>query len=371
VTLAIAYQGDTILCRAWGKTPFLIEVTVDTIFDLASLTKLYTTTALVVLLTREKLSVETPLVEILPEFGLISPRAIDGGQDPHTKERLPIADGLINRKIRPQDVTLWHLLTHTSGLPPWRDVYNQVDVPPPPQQPDTLNRQERWQAGLKWMVDLPFVDHVGANIRYSDIGLMLVGEVVSRLNDTDLETAVQQHVLTPIGAKHTLYNPVREHGIDREQIAPTELDPTWRNRRVWGEVHDENACGVGGVAGHAGLFANVGDVLKLGLAWHRCHSLKINDVLWTQAKTEQIKQGDERRGLGWMLRSQANSSAGELMSANAYGHTGFTGTSLWIDPELDLVIALLTNRVYVGRDVPGIHQLRRSVHDIIVEALND
>ncbi|MFW5708851.1 MAG: serine hydrolase domain-containing protein [Chloroflexota bacterium] len=372
VTLAVMYRGETIIHRAWGVVdPRSLDmpVTVETRFDLASLTKLYTTTALLVLLTHKNITLTTPLVDLLPEFGEVNPRHIDGGQDPHTKEQLPVPDDLKGQTVNPVGVTLRHLLSHTAGLPPWRDIYSVLPVPAPPDQPESLNANQRWQAALAQLVQLPFVDHIGSSVRYSDVGLMLLGAVIARLADMDLARAVQTYVLQPAQLHKTGFNPMREMGIDRYQIVPTEFDATWRKRRVWGEVHDENACGLGGIAGHAGLFATALDVARFGATWLERSVFDMDSTIYASAITEQAVTGAERRGLGWMLPSYENSSAGDRMSRSAYGHTGFTGTSLWIDPVHECVVTLLTNRVYVGRDVPGIHALRRAVHDAVMEAI--
>ncbi|NDJ60188.1 MAG: beta-lactamase family protein, partial [Chloroflexi bacterium] len=147
-------------------------------------------------------------------------------------------------------------------------------------------------------------------------------------------------------------------------------DPLWRGRRVWGEVHDENANGVGGVAGHAGLFASTRDIARFGQAWLTGDPrLGIEVALHEAATTQQAATGPELRGLGWMLKSPENSSAGDTFSPTAYGHTGFTGTSLWIDPERHLVVACLTNFVYGGRGRPGLHEFRREIHDLFAKTI--
>ncbi|MFP4323584.1 MAG: serine hydrolase domain-containing protein, partial [Anaerolineales bacterium] len=322
-----------------------------TLFDLASLTKLFTTSALLALATQHTLDLHTPLVDIIPEFGAISPRSIDGGQDPHSKAYLPTPAHLQNATVNPADVTLWHLLTHTSGLPPWRDVYTAGN----------------WAVALKRSVAYPFVDHPGAGVRYSDIGFMLLGEVVARKNGTPLDTAIHQHVLAPLNLTEAItFNPTQP----KEHIAPTELDLTWRKERVWGVVHDENACGVGGVAGHAGLFGTLDGVATFGRAWLNRSGLAIRDDLWHAATREQVRTGDQRRGLGWMLRAPQNASAGDLMSTHAYGHTGFTGTALWIDPQHAVVSVILTNAVYYGREYLGrLHPFRRQINDEIMRAI--
>ena len=145
----------------------------------------------------------------------------------------------------------------------------------------------------------------------------------------------------------------------------------WRRRRAWGEVHDENACGVGGIAGHAGLFAKAEDVARFGHAWLSGDSrLRVSPELREEA-TRQHAQGQFRMGLGWILKADKDSSAGDLYSSSSYGHTGFTGTSLWIDPDKQLVTAILTNRVYHGRDSENIHIFRRGFHDLVVTGIRD
>jgi CubicO group peptidase (beta-lactamase class C family) len=158
-----------------------------------------------------------------------------------------------------------------------------------------------------------------------------------------------------------------KNGLSRREIIPTEYDATWRERRVWGEVHDENSCGAGGITGHAGLFAQARDVAALGQAWlSRDPRLGLTPSLIEQALRQQA-DGQYRFGLGWMLKAADSSSAGDLYSESSFGHTGFTGTSLWIDPERELVTAALTNRVYPGREKPGILPFRRALHDLIAQ----
>jgi CubicO group peptidase (beta-lactamase class C family) len=199
---------------------------------------------------------------------------------------------------------------------------------------------------------------------------MLLGEAVVRLNGTgDLATAVRSQITQPLDLATPQFNPVREGDIDPISVIPTEDDPTWRKRRCWGEVHDENACGVGGVAGHAGLFAAAADIARFGQAWlARDQRLQIAPSLMDEAVREQRHNGF-RFGLGWMLRAYEDSSAGDFFNPQSYGHTGFTGTSLWIEPEKRLVVACLTNRVYPGRWKEGIHPFRRAVHDFFARRL--
>ena len=373
--ICVKHQGHMVLHKAWGHIDpetQRIPVTTNTLFDLASVSKLFTATAFLSLVSAGRVQLDDPLVSVIPEFGAIHPRPIDGGQDPHSKQRLTTPTELVGQTVDPTQVTFRHLLTHTSGLPPWRDVYNTAGpAPTAPDIPDPLARAERWAKGLRAICNYPFVNHIGAAVLYSDIGLLLIGEVVNRLHGGgDLAAAVEARVINLLG-EQVVYNPVREHSISRERIAPTEDDSAWRQRRAWGEVHDENACGIGGVAGHAGLFGTAQAVAALGQAWlDGANVFHIDPALAAEAKRQHAETNGMRRGLGFMLRAVSDSSAGERMSLDSYGHTGFTGTSIWIDPHAELVVACLTNSVYPGRLRPGTHQFRRAIHDAVFATLN-
>lgn len=372
VALAIFHYDSPILNAAWGwidPEERTMPTQTDTLFDLASLTKLYTSVAFLSLIGEEKVYLYSPLVNIIPEFADGEMRAIGAGQDPHTKEMLSVPDNLDGQKVDPSNVTCFQLLTHTSGLPAWRDVYTVADAPVEPPAQDSVSREERWSKAVEKLVGYDFTDLPETGINYSDIGLMLLGEAVSRLHSQsgELDKAIEARVLGD-RFTNTVFNPMYK-GFSREQIAPTEQDDTWRKRRVWGEVHDENANGAGGVAGHAGLFSTAFEVGLFGNVWlnHAEKLLKIDPELAGASVELQAQTGNDVRGLGWMLKSPKSSSAGDKFSPQSYGHTGFTGTSLWIDPQEKLVVALMTNRVYAGREKEGIHELRRDVHDIIAD----
>jgi CubicO group peptidase (beta-lactamase class C family) len=186
-----------------------------------------------------------------------------------------------------------------------------------------------------------------------------------------LEHHVHQAVLRPLGLKHTTYNPLA-HNVLAEHIVPTEFC-AWRERRCVGEVHDENAASLGGVAGHAGLFSTAYEVAVLGQTYLNRGSYGAARMLSPKTVAEmtcvQVNLDDNPRGLGWLRRSQGWSSSGRRFGPRSYGHTGFTGTSLWVDPDRALVVALLTNRVYYGRDPAGIADFRPRLHDAVVEAI--
>jgi CubicO group peptidase (beta-lactamase class C family) len=381
--LTIIHQGEVRLNAAWGwidPETRSLPAQPDTLFDLASLTKLFTTSAFLSQVSAGCVRLDDPLITIIPEFGVSGPRPLDGGQDPHTKVQLPTPGEVRGQSADPARVTFYHLLTHTSGLAPWRDVFNAAGpAPVPPGRRDPVSRQTRWANALKALCGYPFVGQPGQPglgvVRYSDLGLMLLGEAVSCLQSApgQLDTVLHILLFGPLGMESLVYNPLL-NGRERSAIAPTEDDPGWRRRRCWGEVHDENACGVGGVAGHAGLFGTARDVAALGQAWlGRDPRLKIDLALMQSATQEHAETGGMRRGLGWMLKTheKGDSSAGDRFSSDSYGHTGFTGTSLWIDPRRGLVVACLTNRVYPGRGQEGIHAFRRALHDLIAKAVDE
>lgn len=373
LALTVIKDGIIKLDAAWGwidPESQLYPARPNTLFDLASVTKLFTVTAFLSLVSAGLVQLDDPLVHVIPEFGASGPRPLDGGQDPHTKVPLPTPDTALGQMADPEQVTFYQLLTHTSGLAPWRDVFNAAGpAPVPPGEVDPIPRAERWARALHALCHYPFVGQPGDHVvRYSDLGLMLLGEAVSRLCGTDsLEEALRARIFGPLKLDSLTFNPL-QHDHDRNSIAPTEDDPGWRGRRCWGEVHDENACGVGGVAGHAGLFGTARDIAAFGQAWLESDlRLKIAPDVMHRAIQEHEETNGMRRGLGWMIKAYEDASAGDRFSVESYGHTGFTGTSLWIDPSRKLVVACLTNRVYPGREQPGIHAFRRAIHDAIVE----
>lgn len=376
LAITVVHRGTVILNRGWGWIDPAARSSAAgpaTLFDLASVSKLFTATAFLAQVSAGRAALDDPLVAAVPEFGASGPRALDGGQDPHSKARLPTPPGAVGQSADPAQVTLRMLLTHTSGLAPWRDVYRAAGpAPRPPDEVDPVPRAERWSRALRALCAYPFVGQPGEGIvRYSDLGLMLLGETVARLDASgDLAAAIEARVCVPLGLASITFNPLQA-GRERARIAPTEDDPGWRGRRCWGEVHDENACGVGGVAGHAGLFGVARDVAALGQAWlDGDPRLEIAPNLRAEAVREQAETDGTRRGLGWMLKAVENSSVGERFHPDSFGHFGFTGTSLWIDPARALVVATLTNRVYPGRDKPGIEAFRRALHDLLAEEVD-
>ena len=368
--LAVLHRGQPVVHSAWGEIQGQAAST-ETLFDIASISKLFTTTVFLHLVSSGRVRLDDPLCAVLPEFARSGPRPIEGGQDPHTLQRQTVEPEFAGQTVDPRLVTFRHLLTHTSGLPAWRDVFAIAGpVPFPPQALQALEGDARWAQALPVICNYPFMDQPGQRVVYSDIGLMLLGQAVQVMCGQPLDQVIYAQVLGPLGLQRTMFNPVQSGRATLTQTAPTEMDLRWRQRRVWGEVHDENACALGGVAGHAGLFATAMDVALFGQVWlAEPERFGVDAELAAQAKTEQACSDDVRRGLGFVIKSRHNASAGDLFSDDTFGHTGFTGTTLWVDPQRELVVSCLTNGVYLGRAAHAPHAFRRELHDLLAQSL--
>ncbi|MDZ7703569.1 MAG: serine hydrolase domain-containing protein [Trueperaceae bacterium] len=244
------------------------------------------------------------------------------------------------------DVTVAQLLSHTAGLAALSPLYTVTD-----------NRR----TGLAYLLQSAR-PNVGACV-YSDVGYMLLGALVERVSGRGLERFARDHVFGPLGMAATDYGPVPP-----DNVAATE-DCGWRGRLLQGEVHDENAFALGGVAGHAGLFGPAEDLARYARAWLR---LELPFASPELAASLLVHQGTcsttGRRSLGWQLHSP-DCIGGRAASPASFGHSGFTGTSVWIDPEQGWFTVLLTNRVHPSRRAgAGIHALRRAVHEVVARA---
>jgi CubicO group peptidase (beta-lactamase class C family) len=327
--LAVGYHGSLIHLHPFGRLTYEADaprVTVDTLYDLASLTKVVATTTLAMILVDEgRLDLDRPVQELLPGF----------------------------RGPGKEAVTVRHLLTHSSGLPATAPLYQEI---------------QGWAAYRERIETMDLTYPPGSRSVYSDLGIILLGEILEQIAGRPFETLVRERVLDPLGMRNTLFRPPAEL---RPRIAPTETDP-WRGRMVQGEVHDENAFAMGGVAPHAGLFSTASDLARFAqmmlnggtLDGQRIVSRETIDLFTRRAGIP-----DSDRALGWDTKSAEGSSAGTLFSPRSFGHTGFTGTSIWIDPERRLYVILLTNRVYPTRENNLIREARPAVADAVVRAV--
>jgi CubicO group peptidase (beta-lactamase class C family) len=298
-----------------------VAVSLDTIFDLASLTKLYTATAALRLVADGCLQLDDRLDDLLGEAG-----------------------GHL------AGVTVAQLLEHRSGLPAWRPYYEGDDV--------------RAAALAEPLQRAPGEAH-----EYSDVGFLVLMEVLERVSSVSLRLLITREVLAPLGLMDTGFRPVSRgeaSGLEllaTGQVAATERCP-YRSLLV-GEVHDDNAWAMGGVAPHAGLFATAEQVAAFARGWWDAPQIgylpaQLRDAAWA------APQPGGTHGLGWDSVSEEHSSAGSILSSRSHGHLGFTGTSLWIDPEREVAVVLLTNRVHPSRDGgQGIREFRPLLHDAV------
>jgi CubicO group peptidase (beta-lactamase class C family) len=310
---------------------------IETVFDVASITKVVSTTSVAMLLyQRGQLDIDTPLGELLPGFVV--------GR---------------NQGDWARHVNLRHLLAHSSGLPGYVDFFRSAAKP----------------AGLyRACLQLPLEAEPGTRAQYSDPGFILLGKALEVLTDEYLATWVRREVLDPLRMADTCFCPPPEL---RHLIPPTEEDTAFRHRRIQGEVQDENAWLLKGSAGHAGLFSNVRDLLRFATeilnAGRRTDSENGRAVLFDSTTVELFAQRQppegSSRALGWDTPSE-NSTSGRFFSANSIGHLGFSGCSLWIDRDAAVAIVMLTNRTWPDRQNRMIREVWPRFHDATREAIS-
>lgn len=327
----------------------------ETLYDLASVTKLFSATAFMTLVEEGKISIDDPVKTVLPEFS--GARPIQPYENPLDWGKMvsvpPLAEGekrgARENTVDADQVTFRNLLIHNSGLPAWRAFKDQPDA----------------DSAIRLALETFFSYPLGERVVYSDVGLILLGLAVSRLAGSPLNAVISERVTQPLGLSAHFQPAAPLSSI--QNFAPTEFCK-WRGRRIVGEVHDESAWRLGGVAGHAGMFAHARDVAKFGQSFLDASVLKRETIV--EMTRLQAAFNDVRRGLGFALWSPDPEASSHPFSPSTYGHTGFTGTCLWIDPKRQLVVAFLTNEVYNGRENRGIADLRVQVHRAIVESVN-
>lgn len=332
----VLHRGSVVALDAVGRFTYETDapgVVAETVFDLASVTKVVATTAAaMVLVDRGVLDLDARLGDILPGF-------VVGMVPGSGKER----------------VTLRMLLAHSSGLPAYETLFRSCGTP------DAL---------LRATLQLPLEAKPGLRTEYSDFGFILMGTAIEILAGATLDTFCGREIFGPLGIETTRFRPAQEA---RQAIPPTEDDRTFRHRMIQGEVQDENCFVLGGVAGHAGLFANVADVLRFAqciLAQGRAADGRtvFQPATVAQFATRQETPDGKVRALGWDVPTEGSSS-GRYFGPRSIGHLGYSGCSLWIDPDQELAVVLLTNRTWPDRANQAIRQVRPAFHDALVEAL--
>ena len=323
--LAVSHKGKIILKEAVGFRSIYLEkkpMTIDTVFDLASLTKVVATLpAVLKLMDYGAIRLGDSVQKFIPDFGNHS-------------------------------VTIQHLLTHTSGLPSSIKYYKTNF---------TYDEIIHYIGTAK--MDAP----AGTQVVYSDTGFILLKKIVEEAAKMEFTSFLQQEIFTPLQMNHTMFNPT----FPKDCYAATEYSAEIQGYKC-GEVHDENTYYMGGISGHAGLFSTVDDLkhfaemIENNGFYQGKQLLKEETVI--HSKQRFTMDPSEYRGLGWQLKGDGYNACGDLFSEKSYGHTGFTGTSIWFDPREALYVILLTNRVHLGRH-RHILSIRERVHTLVYEGI--
>jgi serine-type D-Ala-D-Ala carboxypeptidase len=328
-SLAVTHRGKLIVLKSVGRFSYEAnspQVTTGSIFDLASVSKVVATTSMAMILyERGLLDLEAPIAAIIPEFG----------------------DASDSRKA---EVTVRMLLAHSSGLPAYEKLFLRVK-----------NREGLIAAAFT----APLTADPGTRAEYSDIGFIILGAALERIADEPLDRFCQREVFGPLGMGRTTFNPPATW---RASIVPTADDRAFRRRVIQGEVQDENASVLGGVAGHAGVFSTAQDIAIFAHAMLNGGAPMVRREALAQFTRRESSPAGTSRALGWDTPS-TSSQSGEYFSSYSFGHLGYTGTSLWIDPERQLSVTFLTNRTWPDCKNEAIKQVRPLVHDAIIEAL--
>jgi beta-glucosidase-like glycosyl hydrolase/CubicO group peptidase (beta-lactamase class C family) len=334
-TLAVGYRGKVSL-HAFGKLTYDAKsptVTISTMYDIASLTKVVATTTLVAKLAEGDFPVpidlDAKVERYLPEWA--------SGPQPEWRHR----------------VTIRHLLTHTSGLPPFKEYWRTSKS-----KQDTLGK----------IFAEPLDYEPGTKEVYSDLGIILMAEIIERLSGKPLDALAREFIFSPLAMSNSMYNPPKKIW---PSMAPTEIDNQYRHHLIQGEVHDENAAAIGGVSGHAGVFSTAPDLaafcqmlLNGGVYGHQRILRRATITEFTTP--QQLSSGT--RTLGWAAPTEGG-SGGHFFGPHSFGHTGFTGTSIWIDPDRQLFVVFLTNRVYPTRENQKHIKVRPALHDAVMQSL--
>ena len=325
---------EKLLVHPFGKLTYAAKsavVNAHTIYDVASLTKaIVTTTAIMMLVASQQIDLDVPIARYLPPCSSAGPSS-----------------------DWRNEITVRQLLLHTSGLPAHREFFRKAKNA----------AQVRKQIFAE-----PLSARPGTKIEYSDLGFILLGGIIERLTGKSLDRFAQTEIFAPLGMQSSFFNPPRAL---RPRIAPAQEDKIYRKRLLHGEVDDANAHAMGGVAGHAGLFSTAHDIAAFAQTMLNCGIYAHTRILLrsvVEQFTKRVQIGDSARAMGWDVPT-GESSSGHNFSEQSYGHNGFTGTSIWIDPAKEIFVILLANRVHPSAQNEKIRQVRPAVHDAIMEAL--
>ncbi len=330
--LAIGRHGKLVRLRGYGHLDWSVgslAATPSTVYDISSLTKVAGTTLGIMR------HVETGVLRL------------DDAAWRHLK--------YWPRTGRAGRITIRHLLAHTSGLPPGVDLTRRGRT-----------RQQRMRAIAK----LPLVAAPGTQVDYSDLGMIVLGAILEQKQGKRLDQYLRERVYRKLGLHETLFRPAEDAPRLLARTAPTEVSSR-TGRAIHGIVHDPLAASLDGVAGHAGLFSSARDLAVIAQKLLDGARDRPSPIVKPATLKLFTRSGAEGRGLGWDLASGPDWPAGEYLSDATFGHTGFTGTSFWVDPKLDLFVVLLTNRLHPSASTGGHTALRRMVNDAAAQAITD
>jgi len=352
-TIVVRKGADIIFEGKFGfraLVPQRQPMELDTVFDLSSLTKPLATTIAVMILVREgKLRLDDRVTRFFHNYGV------------HAKTY----------------TTFRHLLAHCSGLPAWRPYYQEIaEIEKRGKVNFMASRGAKEYVYAQIHRERP-ESAPGSKVLYSDLNFMLLGEVIEQIGTASLNKFCRERIFRPLNLRATDFvdlSMVRSRRLEpvTEMFAATEMCPS-RKRMLVGEVHDDNAYAMGGVAGHAGLFAPVREVDRIArelIACYQGRSELVPQKVIREFWRRDAAVKDSTWALGWDTPAPSRSSSGQHFSPTAVGHLGFTGTSVWIEPDREIAISLLTNRVHPKRDNEGIRELRPKIHDLIMETIN-
>ena len=350
--LLVGKDDDVVYENAFGFRSLIPErmpLQSTTIFDLASLTKPLATTVAIMLLVREKkIRLDDQVTRFIPMFGVYGKSA----------------------------TTLRHLLNHSSGLPAWKPYYQKIIKGEKAGRINFLGSRAAKNYVFEQIHREEPLHPAGTQSVYSDLGFIILGEVVEALTGSNLDRFCQERIFRPLELRSTAFVDLTQLKTLRlepveEMIAPTENCP-WRKKILSGEVHDDNAYAMGGIAGHTGLFSSARDIHHLVIRLKRCLRGKDNflpEALLKEFFTRDESVKNSTRALGWDTPSPGHSASGACFSPRSIGHLGFTGTSIWWDLEKNCHVILLTNRVHPSRKNEKIKDFRPYIHDLIMKVL--
>lgn len=343
VSVAVGLGGKIVYERAAGT---ILEsghvVTEDSRFDIASLTKIFTGICFMQMLEEGRFSLDQPICEFFPQMAGLRPIEKNGKVIGH-------ADA--------SKITWWNVLTHTTGMG-WTREKTRPSLP-------------GVDKDLSVIFDLPFAYNVNEHVIYSDIPIILMGKAMEIVEKKPVDEIVDNRLIHRLRLRNTGYRRLSQYSMladSQKTIPPTEYDDVFRKKRVWGEVHDENAWTMDGVSAHAGIFSTASDVCEVMMEFNRAR--EEGGILASKTAKEmsslQTEEDGDRRGLIWHLSSNAENAYTQILSECSYGHEGFTGCFAWNDPDRNISIVFLSNDIYNGRDNRVLPKYRKQIMETII-----